>query len=113
MNSQGVNQSQYKAGAFTCELAAAVYQASLCHSLHTAPQAAGLRYFLLPYGYTLIAVFVWRVKQNFFNVSLFSSILDLRSNVSYAVKVQNVTFYLRVCSYISVLPFGNERNVCI
>ena len=36
-----------------------------------------------------------------------ATILNLRSNVSYEVAVQNVTFYWRVFSYISLLWFRN------
>ena len=43
-------------------------------------------------------------EANVLNLALYYSFLDLRLNVSYEVKVQNVTFYLRVFSYISVLP---------
>ena len=39
------------------------------------------------------------------NVALYSSILDSRSIVSFAVTVQNVTFYLRLFPLISDLLF--------
>ena len=39
------------------------------------------------------------------NLAQYSSVLDLRSIVSYKAVVQNVTFYLRVFSYMSVFPY--------
>jgi hypothetical protein len=49
-------------------------------------------------------------RLKLFILSLYHSILDLRSNVSYEATVQNVTFYLRTFSYTSVLPFRNEST---
>ena len=40
----------------------------------------------------------WDSEAKTFNLALYSRILDLRSNVSYEVTVQNVTFYFRVFS---------------
>ena len=45
-----------------------------------------------------------------FHLSVYSSILDLRSNVLYDATVQSVTFYLKVFSYTSVLPLEMNAN---
>ena len=47
-----------------------------------------------------------------FNLSLYSSISDLRLNVLYEMRVQNANFSMRVFSYISLLQFRNKSTSC-
>jgi hypothetical protein len=56
--------------------------------------------------YTPLCVYLDSEAKTF-HLALYSSILRL--NVSYEATVDNVTFYLRLFSYMSVLPFRNEN----
>lgn len=62
--------------------------------------------------YTFPSVFIWTVTLKHL-IWLYTSTIWIGYQMFYEATAQNVPFYLRIFSYISVLPVRNESTLCV